>query len=254
MMIMARIAWKEFRGFLNSPVAYIFVILFVMALAGTYFVWGYFGNTFFRQPTTELDTYFQLLPIAFVLLVPALSMKLWPDELKSGTIEMLMSYPVKSWQVVMGKYMGGLYLIGLALLCTLGTPMVVADYGPLDWGPVKGAYLGGLLLGSTFLSIGLFMGALCKEQVSAFILTAGVSLVFVIMGTPYFITTLPKEISLFGMMDVDVVSVANSLSFTTRFQQIGKGVLDLADLVYFASLSVMFLVLNITVIECRKGR
>ena len=249
MMTVFRMAWKEFRGFLNSPVAYIFIILFVMALSGTYFIWGYFGNTFFRQPTTELDGYFQLLPLAFVLLVPALSMKLWPDELKSGTIELLMSYPVKSWQLVLGKFVGGLYLITFALLCTLPTPMVVSDYGPLDWGPVLGAYLGALMLGGSFLAIGLFMGALCKEQVSAFILTAGVSLAFVILGTPYFITTLPQEI--FGLR---VVDVANVLSFTTRFEHIGKGVLDLADLVFFTSTAALFLVLNITVIECRKGK
>ncbi len=249
MMTVSRIAWKEFRSFLNSPVAYIFVILFVMLLAGTYFIWGYFGNTFFRQSTTELGGYFHLLPLFFVLLVPALSMKLWPDELKSGTVEMLMSYPIKSWEVVLGKFMGGLYLIALALLCTLPTPIVVSDYGPLEWGPVMGAYLGGLLLGGAFLAIGLFMGALCKEQVSAFILTAGVSLAFVILGTPYFITTLPQEV-----LGLRVVDVANVLSFTTRFEQFGKGVLDLADLVFFISTTALFLVLNITVIECRKGK
>jgi len=244
-----RIAGKEINGFRNSAEAYLFLILFVVTLSGSYFVWGFFGHTFFQEATTEMDVFFYLLPWAFILLIPALSMKLWPDELKRGTIEVLLSYPVKSWQVVLGKFLGGLAVIVLALLCTVGAPIIVSGYGSIDWGPVVGAYLGGLLLGAAFLSVGLFMGALCKEQVSAFILTAFVCLLFVAIGASFIVQTVPEKI-----LGIPFREIGETLSFYSRFEHLGRGIVDLENVIYFLAVTTLFLVLNITVIECRKGK
>jgi ABC-2 type transport system permease protein len=244
MGVVFTIAWKEFRSFLNSPLAYIFLICFLGFLSMKFFITGTDQGTFWTGSQAELNQFFSLIPQAFVLLIPALSMKLWPDELKSGTIELLMTYPVKTWQVVMGKYLAGLYLIVLGLLLTLMTPLVVSDYGDLDWGPVMGAYLAALLLGGAFLAMGLFFGALFKEQVTAFIVTALLCGVLVLLGTTLNKLFIPQGLH----------AISEHLSFTNRFNYLGRGVVPLADVTYFVLFAVTFLVLNVTVVECRKGR
>lgn len=242
------IAWKEFRSFLNSPVAFIFLIIFLLYLAGAYFIWGAQAQgqriTFFTLQQTSLAFYFYGLPVAFAILVPALSMRLWPDELKLGTVELLLSYPLKTSQIVLGKFLAGLGLIAVGLLLTLAVPLTVSGYGSFDWGPVFGAYGGALMMGAAFLSVGLFMGALCKEQVTAFIITAVICVILVTAGDALLNQFIPE--SWHGL--------SNALSFTTRFRHIGTGVVSLTDVVYFTSFTVLFLVLNVTVIECRKGR
>ncbi|MSR74465.1 MAG: hypothetical protein EXS14_03195 [Planctomycetes bacterium] len=242
---MNTIAWKELRSFLNSPIAYIFLIAFTGWLAGSYFVWGKVGQgvTFFSVGNTSLDVYFSLVPQAFVLLIPALAMRLWPDEIKSGTVELLMTYPVRSWEVVCGKFLAGIWLIALGLLFTLPVPWTVGAYGDLDWGPVWGAYIASLFLGGAFLSIGLFMGALCSEQVTAFIVTAAICLLFVLMGDTLINLFIPKGLH----------ALSNALSFSSRFNYLGRGVVDVADTFYFGSVTAVFLMLNVTVLETRKG-
>lgn len=242
---MITIAWKELRSFLNSPIAYIFLIAFTGWLSGSYFVWGKVGQglTFFSVGNTSLDVYFSLVPQAFVLLVPALAMRLWPDELKSGTVELLMTYPLRTWEVVCGKFLAGLALIALGLVFTLPVPWTVAVYGDLDWGPVWGAYIASLMLGGAFLSIGLFMGALCSEQVTAFIVTAAICLLFVLMGDTLINLFIPRGLH----------ELSNALSFSARFNYLGRGVVDVADAFYFSSVTGVFLLLNCTVIESRKG-
>ena len=242
---MMTIAWKELRSFLNSPIAYIFLIAFTAWMAGSYFVWGKVGQgvTFFSVGNTALDVYFSLVPQAFVLLVPAMAMRLWPDELKSGTVELLLTYPVRSWQVVCGKFLAGLALIAIGLCFTLPVPLTVSGYGEMDWGPVIGAYIASLLVGGAFLSIGLFMGALCSEQVTAFIVTAGLCLLLVLIGDTLINLFIPRELHAFS----------NALSFSSRFTYLGRGVVDLADTFYFTSFTAVFLILNATVLETRKG-
>jgi len=248
-MVCFTIAWKEFRSFLNSPLAYIFLVLFTLLVSSQYFLTGIqFGQNqglvFWSGGQADLAAFFSLIPWAFVLLVPALSMKLWPDELKSGTIELLLTYPLKSWHIVLGKYLAGLGLLAVALLFTGMTPLTVADYGALDWGPVWGAYLASMLLGGAFLALGLFFGALFKEQVTAFIITCILCFGFVVVGT------LLTKINLPGWMQ----SVGDAVSFVTRFNYLGRGVVPLSDVLYFVLFAATFLVLNVVVIECRKGR
>lgn len=246
MSVVGAICGKEFRGFVNSPLAYIFLVLFLLHLGASYF----FGNlamqgfTGLQVKEASLETFFAALPFAFVIIVPALAMKLWPDELKLGTVELLLSYPVKPSQVVLGKFLAGLLLLAVGLLCTLVTPFTVAKYGSLDWGPVVGSYVGSLLLGGAFLSVGLFAGALCREQVTAFILTLLVCGGLALVGKSEFLATSSSGFA----------EVAARVSFNARFDSMAKGVVDLRDAVYFLSFIAAFLTLNVTVLEARKAK
>ncbi len=245
-MVSLTIAAKEFKGFLSSAVAYIFLAAFILWLNGSYFVWQKLGTTynFFTVQSTVLDVWFSMVPMAFVLLVPAHAMKLWPDELKTGTIELLMSYPVKTRQIVMGKFLAGLFLILVGLALTLVVPWTVGQYGELDRGPVIGAYLASALVGGAFLAVGLFMGALCREQVTAFIVTALICLALVLMGDTLTNLFLPQSWH----------GITNALSFSVRFDDLGRGVANFPSVIYFLSFTVVCLVLNVAVVECRKGR
>ncbi|HMS15435.1 MAG TPA: ABC transporter permease [Planctomycetota bacterium] len=235
------IAWKEFRSFLTSPLAYIFVCIFLLMTGGIYYV---FEHKVAFDANGALHGWFSKIPWAFAVLVPALAMKLWPDELKSGTIELLMSYPVRPWQVVVGKYVAGLMLLLGALALTLAVPMTIGDYGELDWGPAIGAYVGALLVGGAFLAMGLFFGALAKEQVTAFVLTLFFCLILAALGTQLARMLLPTALG----------PLQDHLSFTARFNYLARGVVPLADVLYFLLFTVAFLVLNVTVLECRKGK
>jgi ABC-2 type transport system permease protein len=244
------IFWKEFRGFVTSPLAYIFLILFLLWLGVNYF----FGNiaaggsfTGIQVKEASLESLFQALPSAFVIIVPALAMRLWPDEIKLGTLELLMTYPVRSWEVVLGKFLAGLALIGVALALTLVTPLTVDSYARtangLDWGPVWGSYAASLLLGGAFLAVGLFAGALCREQVTAFIVALFTCGMLVLLGT-----------SAFLIQSADwFADIARQVSFTVRFESMARGVLDVRDLVYFASFTALFLFLNVVTLEARKA-
>jgi ABC-2 type transport system permease protein len=241
MGVVFTIAWKEFRSLLTSPLAYIFVCIFLLMTGGIYYV---FEHKLAFDTTGATFGWFSKIPWAFAILVPALAMKLWPDEIKSGTIELLMSYPVRPWQVVLGKFMGGMGLLKVALLLTVFVPLTISSYGDLDWGPVIGAYVASLLVGGAFLAMGLFFGALAKEQVTAFAITLFFCLILSALGTLYARLLLPPELA----------AVQEHLSFTTRFSYLARGVVPLADVLYFLLFGVVFLVLNVTVLECRKGK
>lgn len=248
------IANKEFRSLLFSPLPWIFLIVFVLVLSGTWFLTGTRTiPTFFAQNSSDLAGFFQTMPLALAALVPALAMKLWPDELKSGTIELLMSYPLRAWQIVLGKYLAGLYLVLIALGLTAIVPWTVAQYGEIDMGPMIGGYLASLLLGASFLSMGLFFGALAKEQVTAFIMTALFCAFFVVIGDTVTTFNVPRSLDLLGLT-VDVQQLSEMLSFSSRFEYLGRGVVPLADVLYFAIFGATFLVLNVVVLECRKGK
>jgi ABC-2 type transport system permease protein len=242
--------WKEFRGFVNTPLAYIFIVLFLVYLSWAYFVGSLAagGFTGIQLKEASLEAFFHRLPLAFVILVPALAMKLWPDELKLGTIELLMSYPVKPWQVVVGKFLAGWLLIAVTLAATLITPITVQRYATqangLDWGPVWGSYAASLLLGGAFLSVGLFAGALCREQVTAFIVSLFICGGLVLVGQ----TEVMLQVGDF------MGELFRQISFQTRFESMARGVIDLRDVVFFASFAGLFLTLNVVVLECRKAK
>jgi ABC-2 type transport system permease protein len=176
------------------------------------------------------------------LLVPALTMRLWAEEAKSGTLEMLLTFPARDGELVLGKFLASWALLAVGLLLTLPLALAVAFLGPLDWGPVVGGYLGALLLGAAYLAIGQFISALTENQILAFILAFVVCLIFYGMGTEVVVRLFSDR----------TATLLRSLGTGSRFESIARGVIDLRDLVYYLSLTGFFILLSIGALRARR--
>lgn len=225
---------KELAGYFNSPIAYIFVVLFLLLTTGIYFL------QVFLSSYAHISGFFSLLPWLLIILVPALTMRLWAEERKIGTDELLLTLPVRSYHLVFGKYLACLGLVAFALACTLSVPLTIGWLGNLDPGPVIGGYVGALLMGGAYLAMGLFVSSLTTNQILAFILAlvGCASLILVNLLSP----VLPDPL----------VPIAQYLSIESHFASIALGQIDSRDLVYFLSFVVFFLYANIASLEARK--
>ncbi|MGD8852107.1 MAG: Gldg family protein [Gammaproteobacteria bacterium] len=230
-----RIAGREFSGFFSSPAAFLFLGAF---LAVTLFVF-FWVETFFARNIADVRPLFQWMPVLLIFLVAALTMRAWSEERRAGTLETLLTSPVRPLQLVLGKFLAGLALVAVALLLTLPLPLTVALLGPLDWGPVIGGYVAALFLAAAYVAIGLYMSARTDNPIVALILTVVVCGVFYLLGSPM-IT------SLFGHQ---VGGVLAQLGTGSRFDSITRGVLDLRDLYYYLSIVGVFLALNLFSLE-----
>ncbi len=230
-----RIARREFAGFFASPAAFLFLGAF---LAVTLFVF-FWVETFFARNIADVRPLFQWMPVLLIFLVAALTMRAWSEERRSGTLENLLTSPVRPVHLVLGKFLAGLALVGVALLLTVPLPLTVAHLGPLDWGPVIGGYVATLFLAAAYVAIGLYMSARTDNPIVALILTVLVCGLFYLLGSPMLV-------SLFGH---HVGSVLELLGTGSRFASITRGVLDLRDLYYYLSLVGVFLTLNLFSLE-----
>jgi len=230
-----RIARKEFGGFFASPAAFLFLGAF---LAVTLFVF-FWVETFFARNIADIRPLFQWMPVLLVFLVAALTMRAWSEERRAGTLETLLTSPVRPLQLVLGKFLAGLALVAVALLLTLPLPLTVSVLGPLDWGPVVGGYLAALFLAASYVAIGLYMSSRTDNPIVALILTVVVCGVFYLIGS-HMLT------SLFGHGIGGVLALFGSGS---RFDSITRGVLDLRDLYYYLSIVGVFLALNLFSLE-----
>jgi len=225
-----KIARKEFNSFFASPAAWLFLGAFLLAALFIFF----WGEKFFARNLADLKPLFEWMPVLLIFLVAALSMRTWAEERRSGTLENLMTSPVRIWQLIGGKFLANLGLVALALLLTVPLPVTVAQMGPLDWGPVIGGYVASLFLAAAYLAMGLYMSARTDNGIVALILTVACAGVFYLIGSPVLT-------NLFGHGTRGVLGLIGSGS---RFDAITRGVLDLRDLVYYLSLVGIFLTLN----------
>jgi len=223
-------------GYFNSPIAYIFIGVFLVV--GN---WLYF-NTFFLRGQASVREYFALLPWIFLFMAPAVTMRLWAEEKKSGTIEFLLTLPVTDWQVVLGKFFGSLAFLASALALTVTLPITVSFLGSLDMGPVVGSYLGALFLGGSYLALGLFISGLTKNQIIAFVLSLVSGFVLFIIGADFVLAQSPQF----------AVPVMKFLGLGSHFNNIARGVIDSKDIIYYLSFIFLFLWLNAEVIK-EKG-
>lgn len=243
---------KELRSYFNSPIAYAFMLLFLVYAALKFFIWssagayGEFRGNFWVRGEASLTDYFAVFPIALAVLVPALCMRLWPEEYKSGTVELLMTLPVKSWEVVLGKFFAMMSILTLTFLLSLSVPWAVSQFAVegLDIGPIIGGYVAALLMGAAYCSIGLLSSCFTREQVVAFLLALFICVPLAVAGTPDIDLFTPSTLS----------PIAKFIGFSVRFESIGKGVLDVRDMFYFASFTILFVFLNVTVVEYRRLR
>lgn len=232
------VARKELRAYFDSPVALIFLGIFLVAT-----LLGFFGySSFFARNLADVRPLFAWMPVLLVLLVAAISMRQWAEERKMGTLEVLLTLPVSTRDLVLGKFAAGVVLVAVALALTAPLPVMVSMLGDLDWGPVVGGYVGALLLGATYLSIGLCVSARTDNQVVSLMLT------LVIGGAMVAIGSTPVT----SLFDQATGEVLRALGTGSRFASIERGVLDLRDALYYVGLTTFFLVLNWHFLEAAR--
>lgn len=234
---------RELASYFATPLAYVFIVIFLM-LAGSFTF--FFGN-FFQNGQADLRAFFAYHPWLYLFLVPALSMRLWAEERKSGTLELLMTLPLTLRDMVLGKFLAAWIFTGIALVLTFPIWITVNYLGDPDNGVIIAGYVGSWLMGGSMLAIGACISATTKNQVIAFIITVVVCFLFMVSGMDFVLGWLPA-----WMPDTVKSSVA-ALSFLTHFNSIMKGVLDLRDLMYFLILIGGWLLANAIVIDMKKA-
>ncbi len=230
-----KIARKEFSGFFSTPVAYIFFGVF---LAITLFIF-FWVETFFARNIADVRPLFEWMPVLMIFLVAAITMRMWAEERRSGTLEFLLTAPVKSQHLVLGKFTACLTLIILALILTLPLPFTVSLIGPLDWGPVIGGYVASIFLAAAYIAIGLYASSRSLNQIISLILTISICGVIYLIGAD-------KLTALLGNQPAEFLKLLGSGS---RFDSITRGMIDARDLYYYVSLIGVFLALNILALE-----
>lgn len=229
---------KELQGYFNSPIAYIFLGIFLILSS-----WLFFQQFFLNNQATA-QYFFNSLPWLMLFLVPAITMRAWAEEKRSGTIELLLTMPITDTQVVLAKFLSSLVFILLALVCSLVIPITVGLLGNLDVGQTFGSYLGVLFLSACYLALGLFISSLTKNQIIAFLVTAVASFAFFIVGDGLVTNSLG---SFFG-------AIFKTAGLGSHYDSISRGVLDLRDLFYFIAFIGFFLFLNIKSLLSRHWR
>lgn len=233
---------REFRAYFATPLALIFLTVFL--LLNGFFTFK-LGN-FYEQGQADLRIFFFWHPWLYLFIVPAVSMRLWAEEKKTGTIELLLTLPVSLFEAMMGKFLAAWLFIGLALLLTFPMVITVCYLGTPDLGVVLAGYIGSFLMAGTFLALGCAISATTNNQVISFVLTTFLCLVLILMGFAPVVTTLNKFFA------GSFVSLLEIMSFPYHFEAIQRGVLDLRDLVYF--LSMMLFGLYAGSIALNRGR
>lgn len=226
---------KELMQYFNSPIAYIFIGVFLVV--GN---WLFFSS-FFLIGQTSMRSFFALLPWIFLFMTPAITMRLWAEEKKSGTIEFLLTLPVTDWQVVLAKFFGALSFLFVSLLLTITLPITLAFLGNADFGPIVGGYLGALFLGGAYVSLGLFISSLTKNQIISFIVSLAACFIFLIVGADFVLAGAPKFLQ----------PIMQFIGLGSHFDNISRGIIDTKDIIYYGSFMFLFLWLNVRVIEKR---
>ena len=237
------IAKRELVGYFNSPVAYVFIVIFLLLNGFFTFM---LGNYFLRWEA-NLNAFLMWHPWLYLFLVPAAGMRLWSEERKSGTIELLLTLPITMWQAVTGKFLAAWLFIGIALALTFPLWITVNYLGDPDNGVIFASYLGAWLMAGAFLAIGSCISAATRNQVVAFILTVVVCFLLVMAGFPLVLDVFR---SWAPQLLVDAIA---SLSFLTHFSSISKGVIDLRDLLYFVLMIGFWLYASAIVIDLKKA-
>ena len=234
---------RELRSYFSTPVAYVFIVIFLL-LSGAFTF--YLGN-FYERGQADLQAFFTFHPWLYLFLVPAVSMRLWAEERKSGTVELLLTLPVTTWQAVLGKFLAAWAFIGIALALTFPIWLTVNYLGSPDNGVIFASYLGSLLMAGAFLAIGSCLSACTRNQVVAFILTVVACFLLLLAGFPLVLDAVR------AFAPQGVVDAIASLSFLTHFAAISKGVIDLRDLLYFLLMIGFWLYASALVIEMKKA-
>jgi ABC-2 type transport system permease protein len=234
---------REFTGYFATPVAYVFIAIFLF-LTG---IFTFYLGAFYESNQADLEPFFRFHPWLYLFLIPAIAMRLWSEERKTGTIELLMTLPISTSQAVVGKYLAAWCFTGVALGLTFPIWLTVNYLGNPDNTVILASYIGSLIMAGGFLAIGSCISALTKNQVISFVISVVVCFMFILSG-------FPMVLDLFrGWAPQSIIDAIASFSFLTHFYSIKKGVIDLRDIIYFAALISFWLYVNVVVIDARKA-
>jgi ABC-2 type transport system permease protein len=230
---------REFLGYFRSPVAYVFLVVFLTASVGL----AWFAGGFFKNNLASLDIYFFFLPWVFIVFAPAVGMRLWSEEKRSGTIELLFTLPITPLEAVIGKFLAGWAFLALAIGLSFPMALTIGYLGSPDWGVVASSYLGSILMAGAYLAVCSLTSALTKNQVISFVISVLVCLVLVFLGWSVFNSLLGT------VLPVWAVDTLANFSFVTHFDAFRKGIIDPKDVVFFLSLAGFALCLNVLALE-----
>lgn len=233
---------REFAGYFATPLAYVFIVIF-LALTGAF---AFFIGGFFERGQADLLSFFTYHPWLYLLLVPAVAMRLWAEERKSGTIELLMTLPVTTTEAVVGKFLAAWAFIGIALGLTFPMWITVNVLGNPDNGVIIAGYFGSFFMAGAFLAIGSCVSALTRNQVIAFIVAATVCFLFTMSGIELVLNFFR------GWTPEVLIELIASLSFLTHFLSVTNGVIDIRDVIYYGSMIAFWLFANVVVVDLRK--
>jgi ABC-2 type transport system permease protein len=227
---------REFKAYFLSPIAYIFITLFLASNAFLFFMW------FFAENQATMRAYFGVLPWAYLFFMPAITMRSWAEEKKMKTLELLLTWPVKDVEVVLGKFLASLGLLVIVLLLSATIPISLCIISHPDSGQIVAQYVGAVLMGAAYLAIGLWASSMTENQIIAFIVGVIATFLLFIIGLPNFTMMLPAPI----------VPFFNAVGLFGHFESISRGVLDSRDIIYYFSVIGFFLFLNVCTISSRK--
>ncbi len=243
MSVTAVIFKRELAGYFATPVAYVFIVIFLL-LTG---IFSFYLGNFFERGQADLRSFFIFQPWLYLFLIPAIGMRLWAEERKTGTIELLLSLPISLAATVLGKFLAAWAFTAIALALTFPMWITVAYLGDPDHGVIFAGYIGSLLMAGGYLAITACISAITKNQVIAFVVAVMICFMFTVSGAPmvldFFAAWTPKPV-------LDAIS---SFSFIIHFNSIVDGVIDLRDIVYFASLIAFWLFANAVVVDTKKA-
>lgn len=234
---------RELRAYFATPVAFVFIVIFLF-LTG---IFTFYIGGFYESNQADLEPFFRFHPWLYLFLIPAISMRLWSEERKTGTIELLMTLPVSLSEAVTGKFLAAWCFTAIALALTFPIWITVNYLGKPDNTVIFVSYIGSLLMAGGFLAIGSCISALTKNQVIAFVISVVICFLFILSGFPVVLDFFS------GWAPQSILDAISSFSFLSHFDSIMKGVIDIRDLVYFASLICLWLYLNTLVIDSKKA-
>lgn len=234
---------REFVSYFTTPLAYVFIVIFlVMAGMLTFFVGNFFG-----RGQADLQPFFAFHPWLYLVLIPALSMRLWAEERRSGTIELFLTLPIRMTEAVVGKFLAAWCFAGVALALTFPFWLTVNFLGHPDNGVILASYIGSWLMAGALLAVGAFISAATKNQVIAFVVTAALAFVFTAAGSPAVLGALQ------GWAPQWLIDACAQLSFIAHFSSITRGVIDVRDVAYFVSVMIAFLFANAILVDLEKA-
>jgi ABC-2 type transport system permease protein len=234
---------RELAGYFATPLAFIFIVIFLF-LTG---IFTFYVGNFFERGQADLRPFFNFHPWLYLFLIPAIAMRLWAEERKSGSIELLLTLPLSSGAAVLGKFLAAWIFTGLALAMTFPMWITVAYLGRPDHGVILAGYIGSFLMAGGYLAIGACLSAVTKNQVIAFVLAVVVCFLFTVSGAPMVLDFFQ------GWAPRFLINTIAGFSFLTHFNAIALGVIEIRDLVYFASLIAFWLYANLVVVEYKKA-